>query len=124
MMNHKADHPNVIDVHLVDFEEKVLMHSYTTPVLVDFWADWCGPCHAIAPNLIKAVEEENGRILLAKLEVDEGENMKLAGRYNVRGFPTIMLFQNGENVAHFTSARPMHFIREFIHQHLGPENSN
>ena len=83
-----------------------------------------GPCHAIAPNLIKAVEEENGRILLAKLEVDEGDNMKLAGRYNVRGFPTIMLFQNGENVAHFTSARPMHFIREFLHQHLGPENSN
>jgi putative thioredoxin len=117
-MKHKADHPNIIDVHLADFEEKVLMHSYTIPVLVDFWADWCGPCHAIAPNLIKAVEEENGRILLAKLEVDEGENMKLAGRYNVRGFPTIMLFQNGRNVAHFTSARPMHFIREFIHQHL------
>jgi len=124
MMNQKADHPNVIDVHLADFEEKVLAYSHTTPVLVDFWADWCGPCHAIAPNLIKAVEEENGRVLLAKLEVDEGENMKLAGRYNVRGFPTIMLFQHGENIAHFTSARPMHFIREFIHQHLGPENSD
>ena len=93
-------------------------------VLVDFWADWCGPCHAIAPNLAKAVEEEKGRVLLAKLEVDEGENMKLAGRHNVRGFPTVMLFKDGEAVDHFTSARPMHFIRDFIHQHLGPENSD
>lgn len=124
MMKHKPDHPNVIDIHLADFDQKVLKHSYTTAVLVDFWADWCGPCHAIAANLIKAVEEENGRVLLAKLEVDEGDNMKLAGRYNVRGFPTIMLFQNGEAVAHFTSARPMHFIRDFIHQHLGAENSD
>jgi len=124
MMKHKPDHPYIIDVHLDDFNEKVLKHSHTTAVLVDFWADWCGPCHAIAPNLIKAVEEEKGRVVLAKLEVDEGENMKLAGRYNVRGFPTIMLFKNGEAVDHFTSARPMHFIRDFIHQHLGPESSD
>jgi len=111
-------HPHVVDVHLEDFPTTVLQQSRERPVLVDFWADWCGPCHAIAPNLVRAVEEEEGRILLAKLEVDEGENMKLAGHYRVRGFPTIILFRDGEPVDRFSSARPLHFIREFIHQHL------
>jgi thioredoxin 1 len=111
-------HPYVMDVDLPDFEERVLKQSHSIPVLVDFWAEWCGPCLVIAPNLVRAVEECEGKVLLAKVEVDEGENMKLAGRYNVRGFPTIMLFRNGEPQGHFTSARPLHFIREFIDQHL------
>jgi putative thioredoxin len=110
-------HPLVIDVNLAEFDEMVIKQSHTKPVLVDFWADWCGPCHVIAPNLVKAVEEHEGDILLAKVEVDEGENMKLAGRYNVRGFPTIIIFLNGEPAAHFSSARPLHFIREFIDEH-------
>lgn len=118
MFKPKADHSLVIDADLEDFEEKVIKHSHTTPVLVDFWAQWCGPCHVLAPNLIKAVEEEQGRVQLVKVEVDEGENMKLAGRYKVRGFPTVILFIDGINVDHFSSARPMHFIREFIHQHI------
>ena len=118
MYSHKPSHLHVIDVNLADFEEKVIKHSHTTPVLVDFWADWCGPCHVLAPNLIKAVEEEQGRVQLVKVEVDEGENMKLAGRYNVRGFPTVILFRDGEAIDHFSSARPMHFIRDFIHQHI------
>jgi putative thioredoxin len=118
MFKHKADQQLVIDADLDDFEEKVIKHSHTTPVLVDFWAQWCGPCHVLAPNLIKAVEEEQGLVQLVKVEVDEGENMKLAGRYNVRGFPTVILFIDGVAVDHFSSARPMHFIRDFIHQHI------
>jgi len=118
MFSHNL-HPYVMDVNLPDFEENVLKQSHEKPVLVDFWADWCGPCHVIAPNLLKAVEEHEGRVILAKVEVDEGENMKLAGRYNVRGFPTIMLFQDGVPTGHFSSARPLHFIREFIDQHIG-----
>ncbi|MCK5360022.1 MAG: thioredoxin fold domain-containing protein [Gammaproteobacteria bacterium] len=124
MYEHKPGHPHVIDVNLADFEEKVIKHSHTTPVLVDFWADWCGPCHVLAPNLIKAVEEEQGRVQLVKVEVDEGENMKLAGRYNVRGFPTVILFIDGVNVDHFSSARPMHFIRDFIHSHIEHEHTD
>ena len=120
MYNHQLNHPQVIDVNLSDFNVKVIEHSHTVPVLVDFWADWCGPCHVLAPNLIKAVEEERGRVELVKVEVDEGENMKLAGRYNVRGFPTVILFKDGEAIDHFSSARPLHFIRDFIHQHIDP----
>ncbi len=108
---------HVFDVNLMDFDERVIAASHDHPVLVDFWAEWCSPCIAIAPNLEKAVEERDGSVKLAKLEVDEGDNMKLAGRYNVRGFPTIMMFRDGEPVAHFSSARPLHFIREFIDEH-------
>ena len=64
------------------------------------------------------MEERDGEVKLAKLEVDEGENMKLAGRYHVRGFPTIILFRDGEPMARFSSAKPLHFIREFIDQHV------
>ncbi len=122
MYSHNA-HPYVSDSNLADFDEKVIDHSHTTPVLVDFWAEWCSPCHVLAPNLVKAVEEEQGRVQLVKVEVDEGENMKLAGRYNVRGFPTVILFRDGEAIDHFSSARPMHFIRDFIHQHIQHEDS-
>ncbi len=114
----KPAHPHVIDINLAEFDAIVIQQSQTIPVLVDFWADWCGPCHVLAPNLYKAVEEEQGRVQLAKIEVDKGENMKLAGRYNVRGFPTVILFHESETVDRFSGARPTHFIRDFIHQHI------
>jgi thioredoxin 1 len=123
MYSHKPAHPYVSDSNLADFDEKVINHSHTTPVLVDFWAEWCSPCHVLAPNLIKAVEQQQGRVKLVKVEVDEGENMKLAGRYNVRGFPTVILFRDGAAIDHFSSARPMHFIRDFIHQHIQHEDN-
>jgi len=118
MSFHKPGHPHVFDVHLEDFDRRVITASHETPVLVDFWAEWCAPCLMIAPNLIKAVEERDGAVLLAKLEVDEGDNMKLAGRYHVRGFPTIILFHNGEAGPRFSSARPLQFIRAFIDEHI------
>ncbi len=104
----------IFDVQLDDFEAKVLEASQHRPVLVDFWADWCSPCLFIAPLLEEVITGYQGAILLAKLEVDEGENMKLAGKYQVRGFPTIILFEEGTEVERFSSARPKHFIQEFI----------
>ena len=104
----------IFDISLEDFEQEVIIASQTTPVLVDFWADWCGPCIVIAPILSSVVEEYEGEVKLAKLEVDEGENMKLAGKYQVRGFPTIILFQDGEEKARFSSAQSASYIREFI----------
>lgn len=112
------NNPAIFEIHLENFEEKVLQTSFDTPVLVDFWADWCSPCIAIAPTLTRVVESFTGKILLAKLEVDEGENMKLAGKYHVRGFPTIILFRNGIEVDRFSSAKPAHFIEQFIQQNL------
>ena len=110
--------PFVFETHLHEFEAQVIEASHQQPVLVDFWADWCSPCIAIAPVLARVIESFNGQVLLAKLEVDEGDNMKLAGKYRVRGFPTIILFQNGQEIDRFSSARPAHFIEEFIQQAL------
>ena len=86
----------IFETSLDTFEQDVLSISHEKPVLVDFWAEWCPPCVVVAPLLELVIKEREGEILLAKLEVDEGENMKLAGRYQVRGFPTIILFENGE----------------------------
>ncbi len=107
----------IFDTDLNSFDQNVLLASNTIPVLVDFWADWCGPCIVIAPILNQVINEMSGQIKLAKLEVDEGKNMKLAGRYKVRGFPTIMLFEQGQEVARFSSAKPKHFIESFIFEH-------
>jgi thioredoxin 1 len=111
-------HPDIFDVDLHDFDQRVIEASHQRPVLVDFWADWCSPCLAIAPVLTRVVSEFEGQVCLAKLEVDEGDNMKLAGHYRVRGFPTIILFKNGQEQDRFSSARPRHFIEEFIQNHL------
>jgi len=102
------------DIDLDDFTGKVLEPSYKHPVLVDFWADWCSPCIFIAPVLARVIHAYDGQVILAKLEVDEGKNMKLAGQFQVRGFPTIILFENGKEVSRFSSARSQHFIEEFI----------
>jgi len=104
----------IFDVCLDDFDTLVLAASRQTPILVDFWAEWCSPCLVIAPILEKVIAGYDSEIRLAKLEVDDGENMKLAGRYQVRGFPTIMLFRNAEVVGQFSGARSQSFIENFI----------
>jgi len=115
-MNFTKNNPNIYNVSLEDFEQKVIEASRLRPILLDLWADWCSPCIVIAPILSQVIERLQGKVALAKLEVDEGENMKLAGRYKVRGFPTIILFQDGENKAHFSGAHPASFIENFIHE--------
>ena len=108
----------IFDVDLEDFDKKVLVESNDTPVLVDLWAEWCSPCIVIAPTLKKLIDEYDGALKLAKVEVDEGENMKLAGRYQVRGFPTVLLIQNGSEIARFSGAKPLSFIRNFVDENL------
>lgn len=113
-MNHAS--PFIFDADVDTFEEKVIQASHQQPVLVDFWADWCSPCLMIAPVLAKVIPEYEGRVLLAKVDADE--NMKLAGRFKLRGFPTIILFVNSEEVARFGGAKPAHEVRKFIDEHL------
>lgn len=108
----------IFNVDLEQFEDKVLLASDVTPVLVDLWAEWCSPCLVVAPILKQLIEEYDGDVLLAKVEVDEGENMKLAGRYQVRGFPTVLLIVKGEEVARFSGAKPLSFIRDFVDTNL------
>lgn len=108
----------IFNVDLEQFDDKVLLASDKTPVLVDLWAEWCSPCLVVAPILKQLIEEYDGTVLLAKVEVDEGVNMKLAGRYQVRGFPTVILIDKGEEVARFSGAKPLSFIRDFVDTHL------
>ena len=110
--------PNAISLSLETFNTQVLDASQQKLVLVDFWADWCSPCLVIAPILDKVLEEYQDEVIYSKLEVDEGENMKLAGRYNVRGFPTIMLFRDGKEIDRFSGAKPAQFIEHFLESNL------
>lgn len=107
----------IFDTSVEEFEKDVIEVSHQYPVLVDLWADWCPPCVVIAPIIKKVVEEYEDDIALAKLEVDEGKNMKIAGQYQVRGFPTILLIQNGEEKARFSGAQSASFIEDFIDEH-------
>lgn len=112
-----ARHP-IFDANLEHFDRDVIEASHNLPILVDFWADWCPPCRALTPVLERVIAHHAGKIQLAKVEVDEGANMKLAGRYGLRGFPTVLLFVRGEIVGRFSSAKPEHWVREFLSEHL------
>ncbi len=111
----------IFDTDLAHFDADVLAASADVPVLVDFWAEWCSPCIFLDPVLKEVVESYSGAVRLAKVEVDAGDNMKLAGRYQVRGFPTVILFIDGEEVDRFSSARSAGFIHDFIDRHLAAE---
>jgi putative thioredoxin len=120
-MRFPSDQPpcgDCFDVHHEGFEQAVIQASSKRPILVDFWADWCAPCHQLAPHLYRVIEELQGSIGLAKVEVDEGENMKLAGHYRLRGFPTVLLFQQGEELGRFSGSRSSVQIRAWLDEHL------
>jgi thioredoxin 1 len=91
-----------IDVTEANFDSEVLASE--TPVLVDFWAEWCGPCHAVAPVLEKIVEERNGELKLVKVNIDEEQGLSL--RYGVMSIPTMILFKEGEPAAAAVGAQP------------------
>ena len=110
--------PHCIDAGCEDFETKVLAASRERPILVDFWADWCAPCHQLAPHLTRVINELEGSVGLVKVEVDDGDNMKLAGHYRLRGFPTVMLFQQGEERGRFSGSRSSVQIRDWLEQHM------
>jgi putative thioredoxin len=100
------------DVTDADFDERVLRRSEAVPVLVDFWADWCQPCHMLAPVIEKAVAAHDGRIELAKLDVDA--NQATAARYGVRGLPTVKAFRDGRVATEFTGAQPPQVVARFV----------
>ena len=84
------------------FEQEVLQSE--RPVIVDFWAEWCGPCHAIAPVLDRIAEERNGEVRVVKVNIDEEQG--LAMRYGIASIPTVMLFKDGEPAAAVIGAQP------------------
>jgi putative thioredoxin len=111
----------IFDAGEADFDEQVIAASRTRIVLADFWAEWCPPCRVLTPILESVVVEYNGTVALARIEADD--NMRLAGRYQLRGFPTVLLFRHGEMHDRFSGANSAGFVRQFIDRHLAARNA-
>ena len=95
---------NIIDITQDQFIEEVIEKSKSVPVLVDFWAPWCGPCKQLTPVLEKLVNNKNGKVILAKINVDE--NQGIAGQLNIQSIPTVYGFIDGKPVDAFQGAQP------------------
>src|SRR5512141_3496322 len=112
----------MIEVTLQNFEAEVISASKSLPVLVDFWAPWCGPCKVIGPLLEKLETEYAGRFKLVKIDSDQEQ--QLAGAFGIRSIPTCVLLMNGQPVDGFMGALPEGKVREFLDKHvqaLAPE---
>ena len=107
--------PHVFDAQLPSFEQDVLLRSKDVPVLVDFWATWCGPCKSLGPVLEKLAAEFNGGFLLAKVDVDKEQ--QLAGYFQIKSVPTVMLVKDGQIVDGFPGALPEGQLRQFLGHH-------
>ncbi|GGK07365.1 thioredoxin [Luteimonas terricola] len=107
--------PHVFDATADSFEAQVLDRSLQVPVLVDFWAEWCGPCKTLGPILEKLAAEYNGAFVLAKIDVDREQ--QLAGAFQIRSIPTVILVKDGQPVDGFPGVVPEGQLREFLAGH-------
>jgi len=111
----------MIDITTENFETEVLLASQTVPVLVDFWAPWCGPCKSLSPVLEKLEANYGGRFVLAKVNSDEQQQLSTA--FGIRSLPTCVLLMNGKPVDGFMGALPEGKLREFLDKHLPSEDA-
>ena len=104
--------PYVLDVNEADFAGSVIERSHCHPVVVDFWAEWCGPCRTLGPILERLAVEGNGTWTLAKIDTDQ--NPALAQRFSIRGIPAVKAFMNGKVVGEFTGVQGEAWLREWL----------
>jgi thioredoxin 1 len=107
---------NVSSVSESSFQADVIDASNTTPVMVDFWAEWCRPCHMLAPTVAEIAAAYSGRLKVVKVNVDE--NNSLSGKFNIRGIPTLLIFKGGQVVDQLVGARPKDDITKAVDKAL------
>jgi putative thioredoxin len=107
-----------MDVTDATFATDVVERSHEKPVVVDFWAEWCGPCRMLTPVLEREIEARGGAVELAKVDVDA--NPQLATEYDIRGIPAVKAFRNGRVVDEFVGARPPQLVASFLDELTGP----
>jgi len=107
---------NISNVSDSTFQSEVIEASKAQPVMVDFWAEWCGPCHALAPTVAEIAQDYSGKLKVVKLNVDE--NMSSAGRFNIRGIPTLLIFKSGQVAEQIVGAVPKEQITKVLARHV------
>ena len=107
---------NVQAVSDANFQSEVIDASKTQPVMVDFWADWCRPCHMLSPTVEEIAREHADKLKVVKLNVDE--NINAAGKFNIRGIPTLLLFKAGQVADQIVGAVPKEQIEKVLQRHL------
>ena len=108
---------NIAAVTDGNFETEVLAASKSQPVMVDFWAEWCRPCHMLAPTVAEIAQDYAGKLKVMKLNIDEA--MDSTSRYRVQGIPTLLLFKDGQVVEQIVGAKPKDEITKALERHLG-----
>ena len=99
-----------------NFEADVIEASKTQPVMVDFWADWCRPCHMLSPTVEEIAKEHEGKLKVVKLNVDDSQNS--AAKFNIRGIPTLLVFKGGQVADQIVGAVPKEQIVKILERHL------
>jgi putative thioredoxin len=112
--------PFIVDVDEAGFEDQVVMRSHQVPIVVDFWADWCGPCKILGPLLERLAIEAGGTFILARVDVDANPGLSI--RFGVQGIPAVKAFQKGEVVSEFVGAQPEPVVRRFIERLVPDED--
>jgi putative thioredoxin len=111
--------PFIIDVTRDNYEQ-VMKTSFEVPVLIDFWANWCQPCHALMPVLARLAEEYQGKFVLGKLNTEDEQ--EIAARFGIRSIPNCKLFRDGQPVDEFMGALPEQAVRQFLDRHVANES--